>query len=591
MLHKIINMGLFVKLGKIFLFVGFLLIGISCGKSTSGLNESQENEIEEGGPYYVFVEDIESSDWDAAVLGKGGLNYFYKFKDGVSEKFAIWDNTKKEVAAYVEFDENGYPKNIIAGEYTYVFRDVSENTFDLAVMQAGELVCWQNDIPIDVNEANINTRAFNGNTKTTSSLMDSARKTNAMLAIFSCGVSIPGAVASGGWLIPLTVLSCSSAIVSVFDVACNGCTPEWLTKAAVIAGFAGSLGSSSAAMAGMFCSTLSNTITSVAIDREIEIRKAENLLTIEISAKLQKTGFTTARILLPVNHQINFDKIWNTHIEGGIFYGKNPSLPANDRIREKDESLNSVVLANGGTIGVVELKNLESNTTYYYKPYLVYGMTISEGEIKEFKTGEIKTLGSYLSGENAVFEGKFTSTETPALYGISYANNPSLTNPVVLTSTNANDEGKFSISSFLSNKDDIYYYRSYVKEGGQYYYGDIKKFNSPVGTWKCYKCVVMEKKCEDFPEIYVGKTWESEEGGIITFYPDNTGKWLFDEEQTSFAWRFDIEEQVIYATILGQPEMPVTVKYTNGEFCMPVNDKACEDHITDVYWRYYKRIE
>ena len=584
-------MKLFAKLGNVLFFVGFLLVSFSCGKSYSGMDEGGENKIEEGESDYVFVEDIGDSDWDAAVLGKEGLNYFYKFKDGISEEFAIWDNAKKEVAAYVEFDENGYPKNIIAGEYTYVFGNVSENAFDLAVMQAGELVFWQDDIPVIMNEVNIDTRAFRGNTKAMSSLMDSARKTNAMLAVFSCGASIPGTLVSGGWLIPLTVMSCSSAIVSVFDVACNGCTPEWLTEAAMIAGFAGSLGSSPAALAGMFCATLSNAITITAIDREIEIRKAENLLTMEISTKVQKTGFTTARIQLPVKHQISFDKIWDTHIEGGIFYGKNPSLPANDRIKEKDEHLNSVVLANGGTTGVVELKNLKPNTTYYYKPYLVYGMVISEGEIKEFKTGEIQTLGSYLSGENAVFEGKFTSTEVPTLYGICYADNPSLTNCVDLTSTNANAEGKFSISSTLPNNDDLYYYRSYVKEGEQYYYGDIKRFNSPVGTWKCYKCVVMEKKCEDFPEIYVGKTWESEEGGTIIFNSDNTGRWLLDEEQISFVWRFDIEEQVIYATIQGQPEMPATVLYANGEFCMAVNDKACGDHVTDVYWRYYKRIE
>ncbi|WP_195474727.1 hypothetical protein [Bacteroides finegoldii] len=584
-------MKLFAKLGNVLFFVGFLLVSFSCGKSSSGMDEGGENKIEEGESDYVFVEDIGDSDWDAAVLGKEGLNYFYKFKDGISEEFAIWDNAKKEVAAYVEFDENGYPKNIIAGEYTYVFGNVSENVFDLAVMQAGELVFWQDDIPVVMNEVNIDTRAFRGNTKAMSSLMDSARKTNAMLAVFSCGASIPGTLVSGGWLIPLTVMSCSSAIVSVFDVACNGCTPGWLTEAAMIAGFAGSLGSSPAALAGMFCATLSNAITIIAIDREIEIRKAENLLTMEISTKLQKTGFTTARIELPVKHQISFDKIWDTHIEGGIFYGKNPSLPANDRIKEKDEHLNSVVLANGGTTGVVELKNLKPNTTYYYKPYLVYGMVISEGEIKEFKTGEIQTLGSYLSGENAVFEGKFTSTEVPTLYGICYADNPSLTNCVDLTSTNANAEGKFSISSTLPNNDDLYYYRSYVKEGEQYYYGDIKRFNSPVGTWKCYKCVVMEKKCEDFPEIYVGKTWESEEGGTIIFNSDNTGRWLLDEEQTSFVWRFDIEEQVIYATIQEQPEMPATVLYANGEFCMAVNDKACGDHVTDVYWRYYKRIE
>ena len=198
-------MKLFAKLGNVLFFVGFLLVSFSCGKSSSGMDEGGENKIEEGESDYVFVEDIGDSDWDAAVLGKEGLNYFYKFKDGISEEFAIWDNAKKEVAAYVEFDENGYPKNIIAGEYTYVFGNVSENAFDLAVMQAGELVFWQDDIPVIMNEVNIDTRAFRGNTKAMSSLMDSARKTNAMLAVFSCGASIPGTLVSGGWLIPLAV--------------------------------------------------------------------------------------------------------------------------------------------------------------------------------------------------------------------------------------------------------------------------------------------------------------------------------------------------------------------------------------------------
>ena len=78
-------MKLFAKLGNVLFFVGFLLVSFSCGKSSSGMDEGGENKIEEGESDYVFVEDIGDSDWDAAVLGKEGLNYFYKFKDGISE--------------------------------------------------------------------------------------------------------------------------------------------------------------------------------------------------------------------------------------------------------------------------------------------------------------------------------------------------------------------------------------------------------------------------------------------------------------------------------------------------------------------------
>ncbi|WP_417008918.1 lipocalin family protein [Bacteroides congonensis] len=113
---------------------------------------------------------------------------------------------------------------------------------------------------------------------------------------------------------------------------------------------------------------------------------------------------------------------------------------------------------------------------------------------------------------------------------------------------------------------------------------------SPVGVWACYKCVVVDKKCDDFPEIYEGKTWESEEGGIIILNSDHTGTWSLDGEQASFTWRFDADAQIIYAILQGQQEMRMTATYSNSEFSMPVNDWACEDHITDVYWRYYKRI-
>lgn len=112
---------------------------------------------------------------------------------------------------------------------------------------------------------------------------------------------------------------------------------------------------------------------------------------------------------------------------------------------------------------------------------------------------------------------------------------------------------------------------------------------SPVGTWMCNKCVVVEKKCDDFPEINVGKTWGGEEGGVIVFNSNHTGSWDIDDEQTSFTWRFDSD--VIYATVQGQEEIRVSALYSDNEFCMPVNDWACGDHITDVYWRYYKRIE
>lgn len=114
--------------------------------------------------------------------------------------------------------------------------------------------------------------------------------------------------------------------------------------------------------------------------------------------------------------------------------------------------------------------------------------------------------------------------------------------------------------------------------------------DAPVGTWECYKCVVKEKLCQDYPEMQVGNEWLSNEGGTVTFNEDHTGSWLLDGSTTTFKWRFNDDEQAIYATLKDKPEMNITTMYSGNEFCIPVNDMTCGGHVTAIYWRHYKRV-
>lgn len=248
-------------------------------------------------------------------------------------------------------------------------------------------------------------------------------------------------------------------------------------------------------------------------------------------------------------------------------------------------------------------KGLEANKKYKVRPFVKFSFMdhmFGASPVGDFKIdkAEVFTLEATAANENSmVCNGQFKlgKENIPSSYGICYSEtnkNPSVSDKKV-TGSNMNAEGYFSTLLEKLDREKTYYYRAFIVQAdATVVYGEVRSFNfSPVGTWKCFKCVVMEKKCTDFPSIYEGLQWDSDEGGTITFNADKTGHWLLDGKKTTFTWRFNMEERAIYAIMQGQQEIKATVKYSDSEFCMPVNDWACDDHITDIYWRHYKRIE
>lgn len=95
--------------------------------------------------YIAFSTNILGSDEalevDYAVLGSDGLGYFYNYQDDnpqLPERMTVWDGTQEEIPdesanLVVNFDEQGYPVNIVHPDFTVVLDNHSGSTFDAFV--------------------------------------------------------------------------------------------------------------------------------------------------------------------------------------------------------------------------------------------------------------------------------------------------------------------------------------------------------------------------------------------------------------------------------------------------------------------------
>lgn len=111
---------------------------------------------------------------------------------------------------------------------------------------------------------------------------------------------------------------------------------------------------------------------------EVKVRGTNNA-TIELSAALS-------------DHQ---------KIKMGMFYGMNPKLPENDRMEIECEVDYKDYVSSDRITKTVELKGLTSDTTYYYRPYIIY-----EGNIVNRELGN---LTGVIYEEDRVFCGEIKS--------------------------------------------------------------------------------------------------------------------------------------------------------------------------------------
>ena len=163
-------------------------------------------------------------------------------------------------------------------------------------------------------------------------------------------------------------------------------------------------------------------------------------------------------------------------------------------IANNSETVNRTNYTN---ISVLKSSNIDNNgafsikwnvlpgETYHYTYYILNNGAYSYGQTQTFTT---ETLDFTVSVDNityttAEFSGNIPLTENDVLeVGLVYSSSSSYpiadeigVNKVVLTSL-IDAEGNYSYKAVGLSPDATYYYRSYVKQGVRYVYGDIKTF-------------------------------------------------------------------------------------------------------------------
>ena len=166
--------------------------------------------------------------------------------------------------------------------------------------------------------------------------------------------------------------------------------------------------------------------------------------------------------------------------EYGIQYGTSQSnLNLKGSLKRNESHVN-------GSIPAYTLKNLSSGTTYYYRCYVVAGGKTYYGDIKTFKTRAVLTVTSdnatNIKQHTAVISGSYHNPNQDKVTedGIQYGTKKSNLNQTGALKRNETVVNGGIPAYTLKNlkSGTTYYYRCYVKAGGQTYVGATKSFTT-----------------------------------------------------------------------------------------------------------------
>jgi len=156
-------------------------------------------------------------------------------------------------------------------------------------------------------------------------------------------------------------------------------------------------------------------------------------------------------------------------LELGIYYSEN----ANEHIYECQRVWDYDFEV--GEICELVIKDLDVNTTYYYRPYIIANGVRELGDEHSF------TTDYYITAEATVYEGVdvlFTvDAELDDEGGIIYSTNSQLTldNCIGKISTHS---GNYSYTLTNLSEKTTYYYCTYRKQDGNVIYGQVKNFTN-----------------------------------------------------------------------------------------------------------------
>lgn len=260
----------------------------------------------------------------------------------------------------------------------------------------------------------------------------------------------------------------------------------------------------------------------------------------------------------------------------GMHYGKLPDLSA--------PSTYSGGAWCRGTF-TVTMKNLEPNTEYYYRAYVVAGDEMRFGEIRSFKTesGMYVTTGyaTNITDTEATLSGEVKSTGKSYTSGIIYDMSDELSSTSgTMETTTSNGEYSINLSGLAPNTK--YYYRTYVTEDGVYQYGEIKSFTTTKSllpgqaidlglSVKWANCNVGAESPEDLGGRYAwGEIYEK------NHYDWTTYKWCLGSKNTLTKYCIESSYGTIDNKTVLAPEDDVAHVRWGDEWRMPTEEEFKE---------------
>ncbi len=202
-------------------------------------------------------------------------------------------------------------------------------------------------------------------------------------------------------------------------------------------------------------------------------------------------SFTTMEIYLPTVTTISSTSITTTGatVKGNVASDGNGTVSSRGFMYGTDANNLTLSVQSGNGTGnyTINLTELASGTTYYYKAFATNDAGTSYGEVMNFTTiavypptvttgsvSNITVTGATISG-NVTFDGNATITSRGFMYGTDADN---------LTQTVQSGSGTGSFTKVLTGLSvgTTYYYKAYATNSAGTSYGDVKSFTIPITT-------------------------------------------------------------------------------------------------------------
>lgn len=253
-------------------------------------------------------------------------------------------------------------------------------------------------------------------------------------------------------------------------------------------------------------------------------------------------------------------------IKNGTEYGICYSLSNSTPEKETSEVAKGTNIDDEGNF-TVKLTGLTKGSTYHYRTYLTRKKKTYYGEVKSFRTLDIKTIGYTDTDTETAFTGQYINGNPDLTeYGICYSetNQTPTISDTKLTASKADEKGIYSVS-VTNLKGDRYYYRAYIIVNGNAYYGEVLLKTKP-------KTKRLKKVVWDFP--HDGQREEQ------NFIYDTNGKLIgytsFSEGEQDSQVSFQYDGNMIY---LQDPLDDMT-----GEITLNENGQMIKGHKQTTGW-------